>query len=199
MQMHEKYKSVHKEEQKVNDETATKIEVPLSPRKPGDVWSKGTCAIVGDSILSGLQENLMSKDRSIKVRCFPGSTIDDMYFNIIPVIKKKPDFLILHVGTNDAKTCSETEILDKLLKLKHFILEQHKRCQIYLSIPILRTDSTKAAAIIASLRKVMLELNIKTIDHKNIKQVHLGAKGLHLKESAFGRLALNVLQVIRKF
>ena len=41
---------------------------------------KGTCATVGDSIISGLKENILWKNGSIKVRSFPWSTVDDMFF-----------------------------------------------------------------------------------------------------------------------
>ena len=68
-------------------------------------------------MISGLKENLISKNGSIKVRSFPGSTVDDMFFNVVPVLKKRPNYLIIHVGTNNA-TNHTSENLDKLLKLK---------------------------------------------------------------------------------
>ena len=43
-------------------------------------WKKGTTLIVGDSILSGLEESKMSQKRLIKVRTFPGATIQDIKF-----------------------------------------------------------------------------------------------------------------------
>ena len=50
---------------------------------------KGTTLIIGDSILSGLREFKMSKQKTIKVRTFPGATIGEMKFFIIPHLKKK--------------------------------------------------------------------------------------------------------------
>ena len=47
---------------------------------PTNFYLKGTCATVGDSIISGLKENILSKNGSIKVRSFPLSTVDDMFF-----------------------------------------------------------------------------------------------------------------------
>ena len=41
-------------------------------------WKKGTTPIVGNSILSGFKESKMSQKRFIKVRTFPGATIQDM-------------------------------------------------------------------------------------------------------------------------
>ena len=50
---------------------------------------KGITLIIGDSILSGLREFKMSKQKTIKVRTFPGATIGEMQFFIIPHLKKK--------------------------------------------------------------------------------------------------------------
>ena len=57
---------------------------------------------MGDSILSGLHEYKMSRRKTIKVQTFPGATINDMKFFAVPLLKKKPDKVIIHVGTNDA-------------------------------------------------------------------------------------------------
>ena len=43
-------------------------------------WSKSTTLIVSDSIVSGIEENRISRQwRKIKVKSFPGATIEDMY------------------------------------------------------------------------------------------------------------------------
>ena len=43
-------------------------------------WSGNTTLIVGDSMLSGIDERRISKrDRKVKVKNLPGATIDDIY------------------------------------------------------------------------------------------------------------------------
>ena len=65
-------------------------------------WPKNTILIAGDSMINGINEKRISTNfKSVKVRCFSGATIDDMYFNLIPLLKKKPATLVLHVGTNN--------------------------------------------------------------------------------------------------
>ena len=45
-------------------------------------WPKGTVAIVGDSIMSGIREELLKTDKhNVKVRFFRGGTIEDMKDN----------------------------------------------------------------------------------------------------------------------
>ena len=64
--------------------------------------SRNTTLIVGDSMLPGIDEKRISKrDRKVNVKNFPGATIDDMYNYIKPLLKKWPDNIILHVGTNN--------------------------------------------------------------------------------------------------
>ena len=55
--------------------------------------------------------------KSVKVRCFSKGTIDDMYFNLIPLLRKKPAALVLHVGTDNSLNETSSQIYDKLLNL----------------------------------------------------------------------------------
>ena len=81
-------------------------------------WPKGTICIAGDSILSGLQPGLLSRERKVKVKTFSGANVRDMHDNIKPILRHKPEYIILHVGTNDALNLPPNEILDKILELK---------------------------------------------------------------------------------
>ena len=42
------------------------------------VWEKETCAIVGDSVLNGINKRRISKTHPVKVRFFRGARIKDM-------------------------------------------------------------------------------------------------------------------------
>ena len=82
-------------------------------------WPKGCVAIVDDSIMSGIKEELLKTDKhNLKVRFFRCGTIEDMEDNIKPILKREPDYIILHVGTNNATNLTARDILDKLLQLK---------------------------------------------------------------------------------
>ena len=89
--------------------------------------------------------------QSVKIRCFSKCTIDDMYFNLIPLLRKKPDALVLHVGTNNLSNETSFQIYDKLLNLVYFIKENHPNYHVVLSSPIDRLDDGKAALIIKRL------------------------------------------------
>ena len=83
----------------------------------------------------------MSRKRKHKVRYFPGAKIENIYHYAIPLLEKKPENIILHLGTNDAPDKSGTNILKDLIELKDFILEKLPSCnKITLSSPAVRTD-----------------------------------------------------------
>ena len=68
--------------------------------------------------MSGIREELLKTDKhNVKVRFYRGGTIEDMEDNIKPILKKEPDYIILHVGTNNATNFTARDILDKLLRL----------------------------------------------------------------------------------
>ena len=86
-------------------------------------WKRGTVLIMGNSMLYGVDEKKLSKNGTVKVRCFSGSTIKDLHqFYIKPLLAKKPSKVILHFGTNDAvnKEATADKILDALLDLKKY-------------------------------------------------------------------------------
>ena len=79
-------------------------------------WSKDIDLIVDDSMLPGIDKRRISKrDRKVKIKNFPGATVDDMYDYVKPMLKKCPDNIILHVGTNNTVNESSKEVLGKLL------------------------------------------------------------------------------------
>ena len=162
-------------------------------------WPKGTVAIVGDSIMSGIREELLKTDKhNVKVRFFRGGTIEDMEDNIKPVLKREPDYIILHVGTNNATNSTTRDILDKLLQLKSKIINARKSCKVIISQPTLRSDNGKAALTNPHICNLLEELNIDIVKNRNIGSKHLGGKGLHFNPHGTARLALNLKAAIRK-
>ena len=102
-------------------------------------WPSGTCAIVGDSMINGIDEKRLSqKFGNVKVFHFSGARIEDLNHYIVPIIKNKPNYLILYVETNDATTNSFRKIVDHLLMLRTNISKQLPNCRIALSKPTIR-------------------------------------------------------------
>ena len=151
-------------------------------------------------MLNGIDEKLLSKKHgNVKVFHFSRARIEDINQYIIPIVKKQPDYLILHVGTNDATTNTSKKIVDDLLILKSNILKQLPSCRIVLWKPIIRHDNGKASLTIRNVNKHLSALQSECIEKHNISSQHFGRKGLHLNPKGKGRLALNFKKQHRKF
>ena len=57
--------------------------------------------IVGDLMLNGIFDEGMQKHHNITIKRHPGATTRDKVDYVKPVIRKKPDCMIIHAGTND--------------------------------------------------------------------------------------------------
>ena len=73
--------------------------------------------------MSGLRESKMSFRRNIKVSFFPQARIRDIFYYLVLLLRKRPDKMILHVGTNDASHIKADKILEELGELKNLIWE----------------------------------------------------------------------------
>ena len=163
-------------------------------------WPSGACAVVGDSMVNGIDEKRLSrKYGNVKVFHFSGARIEDLNHYIVPIIKSRLDYLILHVGTSDATTNSSIKIGDDLLILKTNISKQLPNCRIVLSKPTIRHDHGKANLTIRNVNKHLQNLELECNDNNNINAEHHGQKGLHLNPKGKGRLVLNFLKQLPKF
>ena len=91
-------------------------------------------------MVGGIVEHRMLSKCLIKVRTLPGVTCSDIYHCLAPVLKKNPYHVILSVGTNDIAHYEGIEIIDKLLQLNSFIVEQLPTTHVVLSLLTKRTD-----------------------------------------------------------
>ena len=82
----------------------------------------------------------MSRRKMIKVRTFPGATTSDMKLFAVPLLKKKPDKVIAHVGTNDAFQFTPDEIFKNMKELRLLIQKMTPSAKIIISSPVLRVE-----------------------------------------------------------
>ena len=167
------------------------------------IWAKGTCVVIEDSMVAGIHERKMSSKRLIKVRSFPGASCSDMYHYLVPILERNPDHLILHVRTNDVAHYERTEIVDKLLELKSFIVEKLPTTQlpttlIIISHPVTKTNSKHLAMKLGDIQSHLCKLQIDIIESGNISSNHLNCRRLHLKGKGILQFAKNLVEVMRK-
>ena len=122
-----------------------------------------------------------------------------MFYNLVPLMRKKPSALILHVGTNNTVSDSSKVILKKINSLISYIKINNPECRIIISQPVRRTDNGKATLTLNNLNKLLAELDVDKIDKSNIDVSCLGKHGLHLNSIGTGKLALNFIKFLRFF
>ena len=164
-----------------------------------EVWKKGTVLIVGDSVVPGLRESKKSFRRNMKVRFFPGARIQDMYYYLVLLLRKRPDKIILHVGTGDATHMKADDMLEELSKLKSLIWEMLPSVKIVLLSPTIRVDKHNANENNISFIKLLETNNYVLIKHPNINGNHLDRYGLHLNHDGTRVLAKNLRLCAQKY
>ena len=77
--------------------------------------SKKEIMIVGDAMIKHVNRREVSRDDPVKIRCHPGATTDDIIDYVRPAARKKPDMIIIHIGTNDIQ--NKVNTLQKVRKV----------------------------------------------------------------------------------
>ena len=72
-----------------------------------------------------------------------GVTIDDLRHHLAPLLKTKPEHIILNIGTNDDFSKKSGQILDELLQVKQYITSILPACKVIVSRPAIGTDNGK--------------------------------------------------------
>ena len=156
-------------------------------------------------MLTNINPNGLSKqvgrNCDIKVKAFSGATSEDMKDYIKPIIKKKPDIMVMHIGTNDLTEENSKTIknLEEILKLCE---KESPQTEITLSTPIIRTDinnsNKKIRDLNNSFKKFCNTHKIRLLDNSNIESSHLGRKKLHLNIRGNTMFAKNLANHIKQ-
>ena len=96
----------------------------------------------------------VSRDNSVKTRCHPGTTTDDIIDYVRPTARKKPDMIITHTGTNDIQ--NKVNTLQKARKVIATIkeIDVNSEIQIAFSSVIHRDDQDFEEEIKENSRKL---------------------------------------------
>ena len=180
---------------KVDNNAKILSEIYEKPIDKKAFWNDRTTLIIGDSMLFGIDEGRL---KYTKVRIYPGASVDDMFFNIFPLLRKNPTNIILHVGTNNAVTENSTQIMSKLSKLKYFITSILPNCKVVFSQLINRFDDAKAQLTVKETNEKLVNSEVSVIDNNNITREHLGKKGLHMNTHGTGKLAINMIKMLKR-
>ena len=119
-----------------------------------------------------------------------------MIHYVKPTLKRHPNEVIIHVGTNDIPTESPTEIIKSISALGEAIKSEHHNIALTFSEVVLRNDNQgfadKVNLVNNRLNSLCTRKNWGLISHKNIKTIHLNGSGLHLNRQGSAILAKNI-------
>ena len=164
---------------------------------PSTSKTKSSIFIAGDSVVKDVRGWLLSRHKYVKVYSFSGADTTDMNDFIKPLLKKQPDEVILHIGTNNlASTLSPEQIVDEILKLRLIITSYGIKCAI--STIVKHDDGfwQKACEV-----NQLLFSEIPTeqlIDNSELESLHLNGSRLLLNTAGSAKLASNFRNHIRE-
>lgn len=129
----------------------------------------------------------------------PGSNTVDILDHLKPTLRRKPELVIIHSGTNDITDNKDTILFpDRAIELVH---KECPNTEVAISLPILRKDkdgrySKKLRDLKRNIQKHCTDKDIALIDNDNISHEGLGIKGLHLNRKGNSQLARNLKDFI---
>ena len=96
----------------------------------------------------------------MKVRPHPGATSEDLIDHIKPVARRKPDTVVLHIGTNDLTNDINTQ--EKLQEVVDILQRESNETKIALSSLVTRSDKSnlqlKVSTLNTSLKVFVLKI-----------------------------------------
>ncbi len=158
--------------------------------------------IVGDSLVNGINERGLAKQHDeIVIKAHGGATTRDMVDYIKPVLRKKPDVIILHTGTNDLTKGVDT--ISQLEEISELVMkDENKSTELVISTVVTRGDRTGMSKRITNLnkriKKFCADNDLKTIEYDNIDFSCLAAKRLHLNKRGDSILVNNFINFLSR-
>lgn len=144
----------------------------------------------------GLQWWEMSRsDTKVHCKYFPGAPVEDMEVYAIPTVRKDPDEIIIHVGTNYLNNQSPKQIAECVVLLADDI-SQNSSAQLTISGIIYRSDETMLNNKITESNKILKKFATNRrwgfIDNSNLDSSLLNNSGLHLNNKGNCAFARNI-------
>ena len=158
--------------------------------------------VIGDSTIKDCKpykvKHRLATNEKLYIKSFAGASVEDMTDYVRPTIRRNPDLIVLHAGTNDLRserTANNiaTDIMRLALEMKSDVND------VMVSSITFRADAlnSKAEEVNFNLKAECAKYNFIYIDNSNIGNKHLNASGLHLNFKGTVTLTSNFLNSIK--
>ena len=148
---------------------------------------------------SGVQVKLnipsqATETNKVVVKSFPGASCEDMEDYLKPVVRKEPEHIIIHVGTNDLRSTGAKRTAESIINLGLQIKEDSPNTSVTASALLTRADDEDRNITSANklLKQSCRHHKWNFIEHDNTT-----SKGLHLSKEGSTLLAQNYIAHIR--
>ena len=125
-----------------------------------------------------------------------------MKHHIRPCLTRKPNEIILHVGTNDLANKEPEEIVNGIAYIVNIFHEESPATKPVLSEIMLRTDKSSYKPVIGKINHQFQcycqDHNLDLIQHINLEAKHLNSYGVHLKRTGSLIFAKNLIHYFNK-
>ena len=189
---------VEVKENEVRTKNNEKGKKDIDRKLDDDKRDKPLVIVAGDSMLRDINGWMMSRSNKVKVHSFSGANTSDMTHFLQPLMKKKPDHVLIHIGTNDLcdTLLSPDDIARNVVNLVKSVTSEGIKCSV--SSLIQRNDELweKGQKVNVALKRILPD-QCSFIDNSNINTSHLNRSGLHLNKRGSAALALNFINFIR--
>ena len=105
---------------------------------------KPVTVIEGDSIIQNIRGWSLSKTNNVGVKPFPGQTLEDMENYIKPILRKDPENIIIHVGTNEVNSKEPRLTAEGIVNLARQIKGDAPNINIAISRLVSRADDKES-------------------------------------------------------
>lgn len=156
-----------------------------------------TTIIIGDSIIKGLRNDLLSRatKRRVTVRSFPGASSSDMKHYLQPSLQLEPREIILHAGTNDVRDSSPRTVAEKLVDLGNLVSSSSPNTKVTISALTQRFDEESLGRKVTECNKIIKSFCNQNgwglVQHQNIDLSCVNGHKLHLNRKGIAILASN--------
>ena len=154
--------------------------------------------IVGDSMLNGFEERGLCKNHHVKVKKHPGATSTDIIDHVKPVLRKKPDKIIIHAGTNDITT--KINLLKNVKTLAKMVKEESPTTKLVFSGSVKKFDIERGEELVEDVNNRLMNYckqnEYDFISNSNIGEGELGIKKLHSNKKGLKTMVKNFLEYL---
>lgn len=154
--------------------------------------------LVGDSMVNGLEERGFCKNHRVKIRKHPGATSTDILDHIKPVLRRKPDRLVIHAGTNDIT--NNVNLLKNVKLIVKLTKDESPLTKIVFSGVVRRYDIERGDQLVTEvnsrLKNYCSQNNLDFIEHENIGEDDLGKRKLHPNKKGLKKMVKSFLDYL---